>query len=78
MNTRRLVPLLVLLVVLNGPVAPGRAEEKAGTVVTALHTTTISGYVDVSVGMPGSPAIRADLKGWFHGILSRLFARWRA
>ena len=78
MDTRRLVPLLVLLVLLIGSVAPGRAEEKAGTVVTALHTTTISGYVDVSVGRPGFPAIRGDHKGWWHGILSRLFARWRA
>lgn len=61
MNTRRLIILCALAGSLLAIAFSANAEERGGTVGTAIGSTTIGGYVDSSV------SDRIQQRGWWRG-----------
>jgi hypothetical protein len=68
MKTRRLVVASVLLTALLGSSISATADEKLNATQTALSSTTLSGYVDVTVSWQIQPS-QHESGGWWQTFL---------
>ena len=69
MKARRLIALGLLLGALMGSRLPASADEKAGSVITGLRSTTLGGYVDSSVGWQTQARNPQGFRGWARTVL---------
>src|SRR5439155_8013025 len=81
MKTRRLVSLCALLATLTVSSMSSIAEEGGGGVITAVSSTTLSGYVDSSVNWQVQPIHDTPVRehrGWWQKLFHWLgFHGWR-